>query len=75
MVPERAKEWEDLKLQYVPQFVFADDRPGSFLMGKVVGENVVRFSERTRDVIWVLGFTAWRVHEANADAVFQQGPP
>lgn len=75
VVPERSGEWENLKRRYAPQFVFATNEPGRFLMGKVVGQNVVTFSERTRDIIWMLGFGSWRMHQANADALFLEGPP
>lgn len=44
-------------------------------MGKIRGDNVVIFSARTLVVIWAVGFTSWRVLEANAAALFQQVPP
>jgi hypothetical protein len=69
-VPERSDEIDMLWAKYHPRVVVAEDRPGIILDAT---RERIKFSLKTMDVFWLIGFSGWRAIECYAPHVILSG--
>lgn len=60
VVPERQSEIDQLWKTYNPDVVIIEDKPGIILDAN---RDRIRFSPKTMDVFWLIGFSGWRAIE------------
>lgn len=56
VIPERDAEMKDYLDEYAPYFTRCDDRPGFVIEAGAFG--IVKFTQRTMHLMWLLGFAA-----------------